>query len=212
VGKSAPITAAGRRRVADALARRGLLLVQGQAEIPSVADLLAGTPITTRGYSWDYTPAWSLTDEYERDRDVAIVKLFRGRRTLVHRRLWPAVDALAVAARHRAHERQDLHPFLVIVERSAGIPLSELRRELALERREFDRTKRTLESWLCVFGRERDDVDYHTHEPALFPWSEGKIARGTQRRPAPADALEELAQAVGTPTAARCFPVALAMC
>ena len=67
MGRSAPITAAGRRRVADALARGGLLLVQGQAEIASVADLLAGTPITTRGYSWDYAPAWNLTDEYERD-------------------------------------------------------------------------------------------------------------------------------------------------
>jgi hypothetical protein len=193
--------------VAEALARDGLLLVQGQAEIASVADLLAGRPITTRGYSWDYAPAWNLTDEYERDRDVAVVKLFRGRRTLVQRRLWPAVDALAVAARVNAYARDDLDPFLAIVERSPGIPLGELRTELGLERRVFDRPKRTLESWLCVFGRERDDVDFHTHEPALFPWSEGKIARGTRKRPAPGDALDALALAAGTSTPARLFPV-----
>jgi hypothetical protein len=101
-------------------------------------------------------------------------------------------------------------PFLVIVERRAGIPLGELRTEFGLERRIFDRTKRILESWLCVLGRERDDVDFHTHEPALFPWSEGKIARGTRKRPAPGDALDELAVAVGTSTPARLFPVARA--
>ena len=99
------ITTAGRRRVADALAGSGLLLVQGQAEVPSVADLLAGRPVTTRGYSWDYEPAWRLTDEYERGGDVAVVKLVRGRRTLVDRALWAPVHALAVAARGGALRR-----------------------------------------------------------------------------------------------------------
>ena len=74
---------AARRATKRRLTRTGLLLVQGQAEIPSVADLLAGVPVTTRGYSWDYVPAWNLTDEYESTDDVAVVKLFRGRRTLV---------------------------------------------------------------------------------------------------------------------------------
>ena len=68
MGARPRITAAGRRRVEAALTRTGLLLVQGQAEIPSVADLLAGAPVTTRGYSWDYVPAWNLTDEYEQPR------------------------------------------------------------------------------------------------------------------------------------------------
>jgi len=47
--ESQPITKAGRRRVQRALEQHGMLLVQGQAELPSLADLLAGKSITTKG-------------------------------------------------------------------------------------------------------------------------------------------------------------------
>jgi hypothetical protein len=215
VGARPRITAAGRRRVEAALTRSGLLLVQGQAEIPSVADLLAGRPVTTRGYSWDYVPAWNLSDEYEGTDDVAVVKLFRGRRTLVHRRLWPAVDALAIAAREHVLDRpvrSDARRFAVLVEQRAGVPMGELRDELRLERRAFDRTKRELEQCLCVYGREREDVDFHTHEPALFPWSTGAIGRARRRRrPLTVDAaIATLLEAAGTVAmpVARLFPVA----
>ena len=189
--------------------------MQGQSEIPSVADLIAGAPVTTRGYSWDYVPAWNLTDEYARGDEVAVVKLFRGRRTLVHRRLWPAVDALAVAA--RAHVlalpvRTDARRFVVLVEQRVGVPLSEVREEIRLDRRVFDRTRRDLEQWLCMLGREREDVDHHTHEPALFPWSAGAIGRARGRgRPHAVDAATAtLLAAVDcdpTVSAARLFPV-----
>ena len=91
--------------------------------------------------------------------------------------------------------------------------MGELRDELRLERRAFERTKRELEQWLCVYGREREDVDFHTHEPALFPWSTGAIAgaRG-RRRPLTVDAaIATLLEAVGTGAAipaARLFPAA----
>jgi hypothetical protein len=215
VGARPRVTVRGRQRVEAALDRTGLLLVQGQAEIPSVADLIAGAAVTTRGYSWDYVPAWNLTDEYEHRDDVAVVKLFRGRRTLVHRRLWPAVDALAVAA--RAHVlaqpvRTDARRFVVLVEQRVGVPLSAVREEIRLDRRVFDRTRRDLEQWLCVLGREREDVDHHTHEPALFPWSAGAIgrARGRGRRLTVDAATATLLAAVGTDAAipsARLFPV-----
>jgi len=71
---------------------------------------------------------------------------------------------------------------LTAVEDHPAIPLGSLRAQLGLERRAFDRTRRDLEQWLCVFGRERDDVEHHTHEPALFPWSRGPIARGRRGR------------------------------
>ena len=61
-GKAKPITAAGRRRVERAVVQHGLLLTQGQWEIPSGADLLEGRPIKTRGYSWDYVPSWDHTE------------------------------------------------------------------------------------------------------------------------------------------------------
>jgi hypothetical protein len=209
------VSAAGRRRVDAALTRTGLLLVQGQAEIPSVADLLAGGPVTTRGYSWDYAPAWNLTAEYEHGRDVAVVKLFRGRRTLVHRRLWGAVDALARDATARvmnARPQNDAARFLAAVDRQPGVPMSELRAQLHLDRRVFDRTKRNLEQWLCLLAHERDDLDYHTHEPALSPWSAGLIARTHRRRRPLAvdDAVSVLRDAVAgadSTAAARLFPV-----
>jgi hypothetical protein len=194
-----------------ALARTGLLLVQGQSELDSVADLLAGRPVTTRGYSWDYEPAWRLTEELGARPDVAVVKLFRGRRTLVHRRWWSDVDALARAARDTIATRAiatDLHrQVLARVEDRPGIPLSELRESLALERRACDRVRRDLEQWLCLFGRERTDVDFHTHEPALYPWRDGPVARGASRAAVdPARALERLAAAASAPV--RAFPVA----
>jgi hypothetical protein len=104
--------------------------------------------------------------------------------------------------------------FLVAVDERPGIALSVLRGELGVERRAFDRTKRDLEQWCCVFGRERDDVEYHTHEPALYPWVQHPIvtARRRGRRARDADrAAEDLRAAVpgaepGTRTA-QLFPV-----
>src|SRR5262245_51952339 len=145
------VTAAGRRRVEAVLERTGLLLVQGQAEIPSVADVLAGAPITTRGYSWDYAPAWNLTDDYERRDDVAVVKLFRGRRTIVTRRLWPAVDVLAEHARAGVLGCRSDEParrVLEAVERQPGLPLSAVPAECGFDRRTVDRVKRNLDQWL----------------------------------------------------------------
>lgn len=216
VGARPRITAAGRRRVADALHAHGLLLVQGQAEIPSVADLLAGEPVTTRGYSWDYEPAWRLTAEYESGADVAVAKLFRGRRTLIDRRLWAAVDVLAGAARAgvlTGTTSATHRTVLAAVDEQPGIPLGQLRDQLGVDRRAFDRTRRDLEQWLCLFGRERDDVAFHTHEPALFPWSHGPIARGRRGR-APRDIESALDLLRAAPDAtpdvptARLFPAA----
>jgi hypothetical protein len=193
-----------------------LLLVQGQAEVPSVADLLAGRPVTTRGYSWDYEPAWRLTDEYEAGGEVAVVKLVRGRRTLVDRALWAPVHVLAVAARAgvlSGAARPDHVRVLTAVEEHPAIPLGRLREQLGLERRVFDRTRRDLEQWLCVFGRERDDVEYHTHEPAFFPWTRGLIARGRRGRgPRTVDAaftlLRDATDANARTPLTRLFPVA----
>jgi hypothetical protein len=143
------------------------------------------------------------------------VKLFRGPRTLVHRRLWPAVDVLAGEARERllARSADDVdRRVLVTVEASPGIPLGELRRAVRIERRVLDRAKRNLEERLAVFGRERDDVEHHTHEPALFPWRDGPIARGTRSggRPDSEHAITVLmaaAGAAGELPDARLFPV-----
>ena len=156
-----------------ALDEYGLLLVQGQADVPSIADLLAGAPVTTRGYSWDYEPAWRLADELLQRDDVAECKVLRGRRTLVHARLWPAVHALALAARPAVKST-----LLDFIESRPGASGEDCRAALAIDARAFQREKGKLEQWLCVWSGERDDVDYHTHDRAWFPWAPGTIARG----------------------------------
>jgi hypothetical protein len=169
--------------VERALVEYGMLLVQGQADVPSIADLFAGSPVTTRGYSWDYEPAWRLADELLQRDDVAECKLLRGRRTLVHARLWPAVHAAAVAARPAVNST-----LLEFIESRPGASGEECRAALAVDARTFQREKGKLEQWLCVWGDERDDVDYHTHDRAWFPWKTGKIARGAGK-PGSIDAL-----------------------
>jgi hypothetical protein len=177
--------------IESALFEHGLLLVQGQAEVPSIADLLAGAPVTTRGYSWDYVPAKRCAWELEARAEVASCKLLRGRTTLVHARLWPAVHGLAVAA--RAGVSSEL---LDLVERHHGISGDDCKAALALDSRAFQREKRRLERFLCVWSAERPDEHGHTHDRAWHPWATGKIARGVPHPPAPDDAIEMLLVAV----------------
>ncbi len=185
MGKAKPITAAGRRRVERALERHGLLLVQGQWEIPSLADLLEGKPLTTRGYSWDYVPAWEHCEALEKRSDIGRARLLRGRSTLIAKRLWPAVDALARHARERVRalpRGNEERAMLDQVEARPGIAGGELRGRLDLDTRAFQRIKGRLEPSLAVFGLEREDLGYHSHESCWFPWSGSKIATGLDRR------------------------------
>lgn len=93
---AAAIDAAGllRRLAAD-----GVLLVQ-DAELPSVATLVAGGPI--KGSWWSHPQAKAIFDALDAlddHADVIIAKLVGSKTTLVHRRLWAA---LASVGRGRA--------------------------------------------------------------------------------------------------------------
>ena len=60
---------------------------------------------------------------------------------------------------------------------------------------------------------ERDDVAFHTHEPALFPWSHGPIARARRGRAArdieaALDLLRAATDATRDIPIARLFPTA----
>jgi len=172
---------------------RGLVLVQGQGAVPSLADLLAGKAVTTRGYSWDYVPAWTLREELAARDDVAVVKLVGGRSTLVQARHWPAVETLSRASRATLAG----NAMLARIERAPGIAGRELKEALGLSgkdgSRKFQRWKNELEIGLAIDGREQDDPAHHTHDAAWFPWSQSKLARGV-RGPLPAldDAVESL--------------------
>lgn len=167
----------------DALAafeERGLVLVQGQGPIPSLADLIAGKAVTTRGYSWDYVPAWTLREELVARDDVALVKLVAGRSTVVHARHWPAIEALSRASRATLGG----NAMLARIERAPGITGRELKEELGLSgkdgSRKFQRWKTELEVGLAIVGREQEDPAHHTHDAAWFPWSRSKIGQGVR--------------------------------
>jgi hypothetical protein len=79
------------------LARRGLLMLQDPL-LPSAVAILAGEPV--RGSWWGHAGAndfFRILNQVDDHPDVLAVKLVGGKVTLVHRRLWPAVLAVAQA-------------------------------------------------------------------------------------------------------------------
>ena len=169
----------GRAAVERELESRGLLLVQGQWEVPSIADLLAGHAVTTRGFSWDYVPADTLAIELADRADVARCKLLRGRVTLVVQRLWSPVHTLALAAHAGVQRRSaddDRRRVLGYVDAHPGTSGGTCKTALRLDARAFQRARTDLERWLCIWGAEQPRAEYHTHDRAWFPWTTGKIA------------------------------------
>lgn len=162
-----------------------MLLVQGQDDLPTIADLIEVAPITTRGYLHDYVPAWTLRNEFEQHGDYALVKLFKGKGTVVQRRHWPALNALAVAAHEVVLAAGDsVARILRAVEATPGITGDELKKRLALKgtpgTRAFQRDKTKLEQWLCVEGRDQEESEHHTHDSVWFPWAQAKAAMSTR--------------------------------
>lgn len=84
-------------RALAVLAKDGLLLVT-DARLPSLVALVAGAPV--RGSWWGHPRGGAIYQaalQLEDHPDVAVVKLVSGKATLVHRRLWPALLAVAAA-------------------------------------------------------------------------------------------------------------------
>jgi len=74
------------------LVERGMLLESARGPIPSVAELVAGGPISG---SWWAHPAshdiYRVINELADSPDVVRLRLVNGKITLVHRRVWPAL-------------------------------------------------------------------------------------------------------------------------
>ena len=85
------------RVLVQALKRHGLLLGQ-DAALPNVVGLVAGGPV--RGSWWAHPASHEMyraTTSLEDHRDAVVAKLVSGKDTYVHRRLWPALVAVAAA-------------------------------------------------------------------------------------------------------------------
>jgi hypothetical protein len=184
-----PISPDGRARVESALEKYGQLLVQGQWEIPSIADLLEGAPITTKGYSYDYVPAWNMREELIARPDVALCKLFRGKSTVLHKRHWALIDSIArmaqrgVAAGRCEETRRVMYE---VIKAKPGITGEQLKKRLELSGKagtgKFQRAKADLEQWLSIVGVDQPEGDSHSHDQLWYVWSEGKIAKGVEHQ------------------------------
>jgi hypothetical protein len=99
------------------LVEHGMLLQSAKGALPNVADLVAGEAI--KGSWWGHPAGhqiFAALNELDESSDVVRLRLVKGKVTLVHRRLWPAVVRLAdrfpperLAALHEEHADAGRH-------------------------------------------------------------------------------------------------------
>ena len=100
-----------------ALVEHGMLLQSARGPIPNVAELVAGEPIT--GSWWGHAKGHAIFNELQTlsdSPDVVRLRLIKGKVTLVHRRVWPALVRIAdrlqpdqLAALHEEHTASGGH-------------------------------------------------------------------------------------------------------
>ena len=84
---------------AEALAfveRHGVILVSAQGPAPTLTEAIAGEPI--KGSWWSHSKShqiFAILEVVTESQDVLVCRLVKGKITLVHRRLWPALVRLA---------------------------------------------------------------------------------------------------------------------
>jgi len=154
------------RGLADALEREGLLLAS-DAKLPSVATLVAGMPV--RGSWWGHPKGraiFAAIRSLEHHPDTLAAPLVRSKVTFVHRRLWPALLAIAESGEpwQRTGLSQSARTLLVRIRRNGLVQASgdaarEIERRL-LARVEEVHTERgrhakQLETWDEWAARER---------------------------------------------------------
>jgi hypothetical protein len=102
----------------------GVVLASGKGPLPNLAEAVAGGPI--KGSWWGHVAGQAIyqaLNEALGSGDIVDLRLCRGKRTLVHRRVWPALarlseqlpaGALASVSEHhteRGHHEKVLVPF-----------------------------------------------------------------------------------------------------
>lgn len=83
--------------------KRGVVLVSAKGPLPRLTEVIAGGPI--KGSWWGHPKShqiWAILEVVTESEDVLVCRLVKGKITLVHRRLWPAL--VRVAARFPANQ------------------------------------------------------------------------------------------------------------
>jgi hypothetical protein len=185
--------------VLDALSSSGLLLKQDKL-LPNVVTLVTGESLRT---SWWSHPKgrliFAVLAELADHPDVLSVKLLDGKDTLVHRRLWPALLAVAMA----------VEPWQFESLSAAGRKLLATLNETKGAVRSSGGTVKEIETRLLAHA-EQVHTESGRHEIVLEPWSVwqlrmgvkplrsqtgGSAALGRQR-------IEEAVAAIGAPFSA----------
>ena len=95
-----------------ALIDNGMLLQSARGPLPNVAELVAGEPI--KGSWWAHPKSheiFAALNQLSESPDVVRLRLVKGKVTLVHRRLWPALvraaDHFTVSQLAALHEDEN---------------------------------------------------------------------------------------------------------
>ena len=86
-------------KVAEALAfveEQGVVLVSAKGPVPRLTEVIAGEPI--KGSWWGHPKShqiFAILETLTESEDVLVCRLVKGKITLVHRRLWPALVRVA---------------------------------------------------------------------------------------------------------------------
>ncbi|MGA7846155.1 MAG: hypothetical protein WCB18_03580 [Thermoplasmata archaeon] len=137
-------------RVKIELRRRGLLPFT-DPESPSLVSIVAGAPVSG---SWWGHPAghaiYGVGEALESGPDVLLVRLWRAKQTLVHRRLWPALVAVGSSrARWQLDGLSEDGQYLLAQVNEGGVVRNDLPRGYAA----FRPALRELEKRLLVLTR-----------------------------------------------------------
>ncbi len=186
------------RRVLAELRRYGLLL-QTDAQLPSVAAVVTGAPV--RGSWWAHSRAhdiYQATHQLREHPDVIYAKLISAKVTYVHRKLWPAL--LGVATSRERWQTQGLstsgRALLERVESAEWLRTDELAKRWRSGSKSLTDATRQLERRLLVYSEEVH-TESGAHAKRVETWAHWCVRAGS-RRPAlaAADARKRLEQAV----------------
>jgi hypothetical protein len=78
------------------VAERGVVLVSAKGPVPCLTEVIAGEPI--KGSWWGHPKShqiFAILEMVTESEDVLVCRLLKGKITLVHRRLWPALVRVA---------------------------------------------------------------------------------------------------------------------
>ena len=91
--------------------KHGVVLEAARGPVPSLAEAIAGAPV--RGSWWSHPKSreiFAVTRAVRDHDDILVCRLVKGKVTLVHRRMWPAlVRASAQIPAERLASLQEIH-------------------------------------------------------------------------------------------------------